>query len=108
MIKEIDYKQMLKMLEAGADLVDVREPDEYNDGKIGGSKEWPLSTFGLRQKDIAGGRPTIFYCRSGLRSMKAAEIAEQWTEQPLYSLQGGLIELQATHPESESESEKAS
>ncbi len=92
MVKEIDFNQLQNLLLDGAELVDVREDEEVAEGSIEGGKQWPLSTFGLRQKDISKTRPTIFYCRSGLRSMKAAEIAEQWTEQSLYSLKGGLLQ----------------
>lgn len=102
MIKEINYKQLLKMISEGAELIDVREMDEILEGEIEGSKNWPLSTFGLRQKDVSKNRPTIFYCRSGLRSLKAAEIAERWTEQTVYSLQGGYIQYETERQKSPS------
>ena len=91
MVKQIDYRQLERMLLEGAELVDVRELDEVTEGQIQGGKHWPLSTFGLRQEEVSKKRPTIFYCRSGLRSTKAAEIAETWTEQDVYSLEGGIL-----------------
>lgn len=90
MVKELSVGELRKMLEEGAELIDVREEDELSEGAIAGGKNWPLSTFGLRQQDISRSRPTIFYCRTGMRSIKAAEIAESWTEQELFSLRGGF------------------
>ena len=92
MAKEIDIKQLCAFLKSGAELVDVREAEELlKDGKIQNTKHWPLSSFSLREAEISKTRPTIFYCRSGLRSLKAAEIASVWTEQDVYSLRGGFI-----------------
>lgn len=92
MAKEIDVGQLPEYLEQGADFVDVREVEELSrDGKIQNTKHWPLSTFALREAEISKTRPTIFYCRSGLRSLKAAEIASIWTKQDVYSLRDGYI-----------------
>lgn len=92
MPKEIDVKQLCAFLKSGAELVDVRETEELlKDGKIKDTKHWPLSSFSLREAEISKTKPTIFYCRSGLRSLKAAEIASIWTEQDVYSLRGGYI-----------------
>ncbi len=96
MVKEIDFVELRALLVQGADLIDVREPEETSeDSKLPGDRNWPLSTFGLRQKDLSKDRPTIFYCRSGLRSLKAAEIAEAWTDQTLYFLKGGLLNVKS-------------
>lgn len=92
MAKEIGIKELFEILRDGAELVDVRESDELSrDGKIQDTKHWPLSSFALREAEISKTRPTIFYCHSGLRSLKAAEIASVWTDQNVYSLKGGFI-----------------
>ncbi len=92
MAKEIDISELSEVLKGGAELIDVREPEELlKEGKIQGTKHWPLSSFALREAEISKTRPTIFYCRSGIRSLKAAEIASVWTEQDVYSLRGGYL-----------------
>lgn len=94
MVKEISSKQLFQLIRKGAELVDVREEKELmEEGGIKGGCNWPLSTFGLRQKDISHKRPTIFYCRSGMRSMQAAEIASNWTSQQVFFLHGGYVSL---------------
>ncbi len=92
MPKEIGVQELCNFLNNGAVLVDVREAEELSrEGKIKEAKHWPLSSFALREPDISKTTPTIFYCRSGIRSLKAAEIASTWTKQDVYSLQGGYL-----------------
>ena len=96
MIKEVTAEELPKLIAEGVQVVDVRETEELKDGAIAGGLHWPLSTLGLHKKEIATRRSILFYCRSGLRSMKAAEIAEEWTGEQLYSLQGGFLEYNNT------------
>jgi rhodanese-related sulfurtransferase len=91
-IKEIDREEMERLLdEESAILVDVREEEELADGMIDGALHWPLSQFEDYKEQISKTKPTIFYCRSGKRSMRSAEMADEWTDQPLYSLAGGYL-----------------
>lgn len=90
MVKRIDTIQLPKLLEKGVVIVDVREKDETQSGQIPGGINWPLSTFGNREKDFLKEKSFLFYCSSGLRSVVAAELAEQWTCSEVYSLDGGF------------------
>ena len=90
--KNISFSQLSRLMRKGALLVDVREQEELLEGEIiKGGEHWPLSTFGIRRNDIPQNKPTIFYCRSGMRSMQAAEIASNWTDQEVFFLQGGYL-----------------
>ncbi|NRA44334.1 MAG: rhodanese-like domain-containing protein [Oligoflexales bacterium] len=93
MSKDITYNQLSKLMKNGALLVDVREREELEveGGTIKGGEHWPLSTFGIRKNAMPKNKPTIFYCRSGMRSMQAAEIASNWTDQDVFFLQGGYL-----------------
>lgn len=92
MVQEITSQQLAQFLQQGAELVDVRESEELTEqGLLTGGKHWPLSSFALRQPEVSQLRPTIFYCRSGLRSMQAAEIASRWTDQQVFYLHGGYL-----------------
>lgn len=93
MVREITISEMEEILAQGADLVDVREADELVGGTIEGYRHMPLSTLAGELQAISQSRPTIFYCRSGKRSLKAAGMAEGITKQPLYSLRGGYLEF---------------
>jgi rhodanese-related sulfurtransferase len=65
----IDFKALY---EAGAVIIDVRSPQEYDRGHIKGSKNIPLN---LIQRDIdkltALHKPIITVCQSGARSAMA-------------------------------------
>ena len=55
-------------------LIDVREPAEYQQGHIPGARLIPLGTIDETIKDKLPDKkkPLIVYCRSGVRSKKAA------------------------------------
>ena len=73
-------------------FVDVREREEWNEGHIEGAEHLPLSMLqgnpGLF-KPPEKGRVCILYCRSGVRSRKAAEIILRDKNLELYDLTGG-------------------
>jgi rhodanese-related sulfurtransferase len=56
-------------------LVDVREPQEYVAGHIPGSLSHPLSTFDPGELRGLAGR-IVFSCASGVRSVRAIELAQ--------------------------------
>jgi rhodanese-related sulfurtransferase len=56
-------------------IVDVREPDEWQQGHIPGAILKPLSTFKVGDIPDPGGKHLVFHCRSGRRCGMAAEIA---------------------------------
>ncbi len=56
-------------------LVDVREPHEWDAGHIPGSLLLPLSTFDAADLPDSQGRRIVLSCRSGKRSLTAADLA---------------------------------
>ncbi len=77
-VQEIDVDQLAARLAEGARLVDVREPDEYTAGHVPGAVLVPLGTVPEQLGAFAGDGPTYVICRSGGRSMRAAEyVVEQ-------------------------------
>lgn len=91
MIKEIDRPEMEELVKGGAQLVDVRESDEVAGGMIPGAVHMPLSSFDEFKTQLSSEKPIVFYCRSGRRSLKTAEMAENWGHAELYSLRGGYL-----------------
>ena len=57
-------------------LIDVREPNETARERIGGALLAPLSQFDPIDLPDPQGRTVVFTCASGVRSIKAAEIAQ--------------------------------
>ena len=56
-------------------VVDVREPRETALERIPGSVLLPLSTFDPADLPDPSGRTVVFSCTTGIRSIKACEIA---------------------------------
>jgi rhodanese-related sulfurtransferase len=57
-------------------LIDVREPNETARERIVGALLAPLSQFDPVDLPDPNGRVVVFTCASGIRSIKAAEIAQ--------------------------------
>ena len=58
----------------GALLLDVREADEYAEGHIPGAKNVRLQALRDVLEEIDPDTPLYVYCRSGVRSFKAATV----------------------------------
>lgn len=56
-------------------IVDVREPNEWNQVHIPGATLLPLSTFDAENLPDADGKHLVFHCKSGVRCGMAAEKA---------------------------------
>ncbi|MGX6448256.1 rhodanese-like domain-containing protein [Patulibacter sp. S7RM1-6] len=88
---EIDSDELARELERGTvQLVDVREQEEWDAGRIAGAVHVPLSQLGSRTDELARDRPVVFGCRVGGRSGYAAQaLREQGLD--AWSLRGGLL-----------------
>ena len=75
--KEIGREEARKLLDEGAQLLDVRADHEWEAGRIAGAKHLPLAELAERTEEIDKERPVVLYCRGGNRStMAAAALAE--------------------------------
>jgi rhodanese-related sulfurtransferase len=61
-------------LEDGAQLVDVRTPQEYASGALPGAINLPVQYVAVAHENLDPERPVIVYCRSGSRSEMARMI----------------------------------
>ncbi|GBG08152.1 sulfurtransferase [Paenibacillus agaridevorans] len=58
-------------------IIDVREPDEWESGHIPNVKHLPLGSLGQRLGELDRTKPYIVVCRSGNRSGLACEWLEE-------------------------------
>jgi rhodanese-related sulfurtransferase len=72
-----------------AQLIDVREEQEWDAGRIGGARHIVLGEVASQAPTIDQQRPVVFYCRVGSRSAMAAD-AFRSAGYDAYSLDGGL------------------
>jgi rhodanese-related sulfurtransferase len=73
-----------------AQLIDVREPNEFNAGHILGARNIPLSQLKMRMKEIRSDLPVYLYCQSGMRSGRAAQTLYRKGYRNLTHLKGGF------------------
>jgi rhodanese-related sulfurtransferase len=73
-------------------LLDLREPKEYEGGRLPSAVHIPLSELAVRGQELAKftGRPLIAYCARGNRSQSAASALAKLGFTDTYSLHGGL------------------
>lgn len=71
------------------DVVDVREPREWSNGHVAGSRLVPLDRLRSSLKGELQRDGIIFVCAAGIRSQAAAKLAEAGGFTRLYNLVGG-------------------
>jgi rhodanese-related sulfurtransferase len=87
---ELPPARVAELLESGgAELIDVREPDEWEAGHVEGTRHVVLTELPARVEEIDRERPVIFGCRSGNRSRMAAEAFRE-SGYEAYNMAGGL------------------
>jgi len=72
-IEEIDAVTADDEVGAGAFLLDVRNPDEWDAGHAPAATLVPLGTLGDRVAELPTDRRIVVVCRSGARSARATE-----------------------------------
>ncbi len=70
--REVSREEARKMVEEGAQLIDVRADHEWEAGHIAGATHLPLPELPQRTGEIDQDRPVVIYCRGGNRSSMAA------------------------------------
>ncbi len=75
--REVSRDEAQKLIDEGAQLVDVRAEHEWEVGHIAGATHLPLDELAERAGEIDKERPVVLYCRGGTRStMAAAALAD--------------------------------
>jgi len=72
----ISGERARELVETGAQLVDVREPEEFARDHIPGAVNLPLSQLEQQTRELAKGT-VVLYCQSGLRSQRAVALARR-------------------------------
>jgi rhodanese-related sulfurtransferase len=71
--REVSRDEARKLIDEGAQLVDVRAEHEWEAGRIAGAKHVPLAELAERTGEIDPERPVVLYCRGGTRSTMATD-----------------------------------
>ena len=92
-MKEITVEELKAKIDNNEDfqIIDVREPFEYEVSNIGG-ENIPLAGVLIEADKISKDKPVIIQCRSGARSAAAImQLENQFGYTNLYKLKGGII-----------------
>ena len=90
-IPEVDADEAKRRQDAGALVVDVREPDEWAAGHVVGALHIPLGTLSSRSQELPADRELLFICRSGNRSLTGAKQARSAGRDHVASIAGGTV-----------------
>jgi glyoxylase-like metal-dependent hydrolase (beta-lactamase superfamily II)/rhodanese-related sulfurtransferase len=82
---------------ATTQIVDVREPDEFDGplGRIQGARCIPLGELAARTGELARDRPVVAVCRSGARSAQASVLLQKAGFRDVANLAGGMLRWRA-------------
>jgi rhodanese-related sulfurtransferase len=73
-------------------VVDIREPEEFSAGHVGGARNVPLGQFEQRLPEVVKNKtvPLILVCASGGRAARAEAIARKLGYDKAQAMAGGL------------------
>lgn len=76
--------------QAGAFMLDVRQPEEWQEQHISGATLIPLDYLADNLDQLPRDQEIVIYCRSGNRSQQALEILQQAGFDNAVSMDGGI------------------
>ena len=88
MLKEITSEELLSKL-SKVQLIDIREPYEYEEGNIEGSINIPMGDFLEKLDQLETNKQIIIYCNTGRRSKPVVYMTHKLHNIILYNLEGG-------------------
>src|ERR1051325_11826317 len=72
------------------DLIDVREPFEFEIARIESAQLIPLGEIPERLNELSSERTFVVHCHSGRRSAEAVRLMKQRGFAKVYNLEGGI------------------
>ncbi|OZM58726.1 hypothetical protein CIB95_00265 [Lottiidibacillus patelloidae] len=92
-IAQINTDELASIMQGTNDntiFIDVREPYEFEEGHINDMINMPLSSLEDNYEELPLDSEIVIICRSGNRSMKAANMLKKYGYTKLINVQGGI------------------
>jgi rhodanese-related sulfurtransferase len=89
--RDINVTEASKQRDAGAFVLDVREPYEWNEGHIPNATLIPLGTLPNQLASVPKDKPIVVICRSGNRSQSGRDILLKAGFTNVTSVNGGML-----------------
>jgi rhodanese-related sulfurtransferase len=91
-IPSVDVDDVAALIADGAELVDIREQNEWDEARIPGASLKPMSSINDWYQDLPRDHTVIIYCRSGQRSAQAVHaLVTQAGFENVLNMTGGII-----------------
>jgi rhodanese-related sulfurtransferase len=87
---EVSVQEALEMKNEGAFILDVRQPEEWNQGHIEGATLIPLGDLAGRVNELPKDQEIVVVCRSGNRSAQGRDILREAGLVNSTSMAGGM------------------
>lgn len=87
---EVSVQDAVELRDQGAFILDVRQPEEWQEGHIPGATLIPLGELPGRLDEVPKDKPVVVYCRSGNRSQEGRDILQQAGYGQVTSMAGGI------------------
>ncbi len=90
--RNITPRELKERLEAGdeLELLDVREPWEFDTARVEGSRLIPMNALPERISDLDPASETVVICHHGARSAHVTQVLERSGFSNVWNLEGGL------------------
>lgn len=92
---EVSVSEAAAMRDAGAFVLDVREPDEWNQVHIPGATLIPLGQLASRVDELPKDQEIVVVCHSGNRSAQGRDILLSAGFDQVTSMAGGMTRWEA-------------
>lgn len=91
-LRELGPLELAAWIQRGDDfdLIDVREPHEWEIARIPGARLIPLGEIAEQVNTLSRERTIVLHCKGGTRSAKAASLLQAAGFQQLWNLTGGI------------------
>ena len=92
-VEVLEKSQYQALVEKGFTIIDVRTPEEYEDCHIEGARNINIKSeaFLTEIENLSKTDTLLVYCRSGRRSLYAAQVMVSFGFQKIYDLEGGFL-----------------
>jgi rhodanese-related sulfurtransferase len=92
-VEVLEKPKYQALVEKGYIIIDVRTPEEYAEGHIQGALNINVKSesFVTEIENLSKSDTLLVYCRSGRRSLYAAQVMVSFGFQKIYDLEGGFL-----------------
>lgn len=94
-VKQMEADELLKLYDnkpQEVELIDVREPEEYEAGHIPGIKLIPMGEIPEQMEKLDKNKEYVFVCRSGRRSHEVCKFLQAHGFARVFNFDGGMLE----------------